>query len=211
MKFYDCSTAPSPRLVRMFIAEKGLTDRIETVDIALREGAHMTPEFRAINPNCTVPVLETDDGERFTSTQGCWHYLEAAFPEPPLLGRTPAERGRVADIAYWAEIDGFYAVAEALRNSTPRLKDRALVGPHNYTQIPDLAERGMQRVPRFFEQLDERLEGREFLAGDYFSAADITALVVVDFAGVLKLALPDGAANAKRWHAAVSGRPSAKL
>lgn len=211
MKFYDCSTAPSPRLVRMFIAEKGLTDRIETVEIALREGAHMTPEFAAINPNRTVPVLETDEGERFCSTQGCWRYLEAAFPEPPLLGRTPAEQGRVADLEFWAEIDGFYAVAEALRNSTPRLKDRALVGPHNYAQIPALAERGMQRVPRFFERLDEILDGREYLAGDFFSAADITALVVVDFAGWLKLTLPDSAANARRWYDSVSNRPSAKL
>jgi glutathione S-transferase len=211
MKFYDCATAPSPRLVRIFIAEKGLTDRIETVEVNLREGAQMKPEFAAINPNLTVPVLETDAGERFVTTQGCWRYLEAAFPEPPLLGRTAEEKGRVADLEFWAEIDGFYAVAEALRNSAPRLKDRALVGPHNYAQIPALAERGIQRVPRFFERLDDLLEGRQFLAGDFFSAADITALVTVDFAGWIKLTPPDSARNVKRWHAAVSSRPSAKL
>ena len=90
MKFYDCSTAPSPRRVRIYIAEKGLSDRIETVEVNLREAAQMTPEFAAINPNRTVPVLETDDGARFLSTQGCWRYLEAAFPEPPLMGRTPS-------------------------------------------------------------------------------------------------------------------------
>jgi glutathione S-transferase len=211
MKFYDCATAPSPRRVRVFIAEKGLADRIETVEVDLRGGAHLQPGFRAINPNCTVPVLETDAGERFLSTQGCWRYLEAAFPEPPLMGRTPEEQGRVADLDWWAEMDGFMAVAEALRNSAPRLKDRALVGPHNYAQIPELAERGRQRVPRFFERLDEILDGREFLAGDFFSVADITALCTVDFAGWLKLSLPDGAANARRWHEATSGRPSAAL
>jgi glutathione S-transferase len=211
MKFYDCSTAPSPRQVRMFIAEKGLTDRIETVEINLREGKHMTAEFRAINPNCTVPVLETDDGRRFLSTQGCWRYLEAAFPEPPLLGRTPEEQGRVADLAWSAELEGFMAVGEALRNSAPRLNDRALVGPHNYAQIPQLAERGRQRIPRFFERLDALLDGREYLAGDFFSGADIIAVVAVDFAGWLKFELPESAANARRWHAAVSGRPSAAL
>ena len=211
MKFYDCSTAPSPRRVRIYIAEKGLSDRIETVEVNLREAAQMTPEFAAINPNRTVPVLETDDGARFLSTQGCWRYLEAAFPEPPLMGRTPAEQGRVADLEWWAEMDGFMAVGEALRNSAPRLKDRALVGPHNYAQIPALAERGLQRVPRFFERLDELLEGREFLAGDFYSIADITALVSVDFAGWLKLTLPDSASNARRWHEAVSARASARL
>ena len=211
MKFYDCSTAPSPRRVRIYIAEKGLSDRIETVEVNLREAAQMTPEFAAINPNRTVPVLETDDGARFLSTQGCWRYLEAAFPEPPLMGRTPAEQGRVADLEWWAEMDGFMAVGEALRNSAPRLKDRALVGPHNYAQIPALAERGLQRVPRFFERLDELLEGREFLAGDFYSIADITAQVSVDFAGWLKLTLPDSASNARRWHEAVSARASAKL
>ncbi len=211
MKFYDCATAPSPRRVRIYIAEKGLSDRIDTVEINLRESAQMTPEFGAVNPNRTVPVLETDDGARFLSTQGCWRYLEAAFPEPPLMGRTPEEKGRVADLDWWAEMDGFMAVGEALRNSAPRLKDRALVGSHNYAQIPALAERGLQRVPRFFERLDEILDGREFLAGDFFSVADITALCTVDFAGWLKLTLPDGATNARRWHEAVGKRPSTAL
>ena len=71
MKFYDCSTAPSPRRVRIFIAEKGLGDAIETVEVNLRDQEQLTPEFRAINPNCTVPVLETDDGTRFLSNPGC--------------------------------------------------------------------------------------------------------------------------------------------
>jgi glutathione S-transferase len=211
MKFYDCATAPSPRRVRVYIAEKGLADRIETVEIDLRGGAHMTAEFRAINPNCTVPAIEADDGTRFVSTQGCWRYLEAAFPEPPLMGRNPAEIGRVADLEWWADTEGFMAVAEALRNGAPRMKDRALVGPVNYAQIPELAERGRQRVPRFFQRLDELLEGREFLAGDYFSVADITALCVVDFAGWLKLTLSEEAKNARRWYAAVSARPSVAL
>jgi glutathione S-transferase len=211
MKFYDCSTAPSPRRVRIYIAEKGLADRIETVEVNLREAAQMTPEFAAINPNRTVPVIETDDGARFLSTQGCWRYLEAAFPEPPLMGRTPEEKGRVADLEWWAEMEGFMAVGEALRNSAPRLAGRALVGPHSYEQIPALAERGRQRVPRFFERLDELLDGRAFLAGDFYSIADITALVSVDFAGWLKLTLPESARNARRWHEAVSERASAKL
>jgi len=211
MKFYDCATAPSPRRVRMFIAEKGLTDKIETVEINLRAGEQLSAAFSVVNPYCTVPVLELDDGTRFHSSVGCCRYLEEAFPEPALMGRTPVEKATVADLDWRMEIDGFLAVGETLRNSAPGLKDRALTGPDNYAQIPALAERGRARVLRFLENLDRILKGRRFLAGEYFSAADITAFCTVSFASRLKFELPDGAANAQRWYEAVSERPSAAL
>jgi len=208
MKFYDCSTAPSPRLVRVFIAEKGIDIPVEQVD--LRHGGHLADDFRAINPYCTVPVLELDDGTRLTSTQGCWRYLEEIHPEPALLGTTAAEKALVADRVWRIENDGWQAAGEALRNSAPGLKDRALTGPDNYAQIPDLGERGKARLPRFFRRLDDMLAGSPYVAGDRYSAADIIAMVVVDFAGWLKIGLPEDAANARRWYADVSSRPSAK-
>ncbi len=211
MKFYDCSTAPSPRLVRMFIAEKGLTDAIETVEVDLGEREQMGEAFRAINPFCTVPVLETDDGQRFTSTQGCWRYLEETHPTPVLLGHDAAEKASIADWAWRSEQEGFLAVAEGLRNRSKRLADRALTGPHNYAQIPDLADRGQLRVTHFFELLDATLADREHLAGDAFSAADIMAFATVEFAGWLKLALPEDATNAQRWFDAAKARPSAAV
>lgn len=212
MKFYDCATAPSPRQVRMFIAEKGLGDRIETVEVNLRDGEHLGDAFRAINPFCTVPVLELDDGAtRFLSTAGCCRYLEEAFPEPPLMGRTVVEKAAVADLAWRMEIDGFLAAGEALRNATPRLKDRALTGPDNYAQIPELAERGRQRVARFMATLDTILADRDFVAGDAFSLADIVAFCTVDFAKWVKIEPPDDADNLKRWYAGVAERPSAAL
>ena len=129
MKFYDCATAPSPRLVRMFIAEKGLTGAIETVEVNLREREQMGAAFRAINPFCTVPVLEADDGTRFLTTQGCWRYLEEIHPDPALLGTGPAEKAAIADAVWRAEQDGFFAVGEALRNKARGMQDRALTGP----------------------------------------------------------------------------------
>src|SRR4051812_6862854 len=60
VKLYDCRTAPSPRRVRIFLAEKGLT--LPTVQVDLRHGEQLTPAFQALNPWCTVPVLELDDG-----------------------------------------------------------------------------------------------------------------------------------------------------
>ena len=209
MKFYDCATAPSPRLVRMFIAEKGLTDAIETIEINLGEQEQMGDAFRAINPFCTVPVLETDAGKRFFSSQGCWRYLEETHPEPVLLGRDADEKAAVADWVWRAEQEGFLAVGESLRNAAKRLANRALTGPHNYAQIPELAERGKLRVGHFFELLDGTLADREYLAGDAFSAADIMAFVAVEFAGWLKLTLPEDAAHAQRWFDAVKARPSA--
>lgn len=209
MKFYDCSTAPSPRRVRIFIAEKKL--EIEIIEIDMRKGEQLTPEFRKINPNCTVPVLETDDGNRLLSTAGIRHYLEASSPEPSLLGSAPSERGKIADIQWRIENDGFMAMAEALRNTAPGLKNRALTGPFDYEQIPALGERGKVRVGRFFDQIEELIGTKPFVAGDKYSVADIDLLVLVDFARWLKISLPDSAENAKRWYTSVSDRPSAKL
>ena len=207
MKFYDCRTAPSARLVRVFMAEKGI--EVPTREVDLRHGEHLSPAFRAINPYCTVPVLELDDGTRLTSTQGCWRYLEETVPDPPLLGAAPAEKAIVADRVWRIETDGWQAMTEALRNSAPGLKDRALTGPDDYAQIPALDERGKLRMTRFLAHLDELLADRPHVAGDRFTAADIMALVLVDFAGWLKMALPTDAAHARRWYAAVSARPSA--
>jgi glutathione S-transferase len=207
MIFYDCPTAPSPRLVRVFLAEKGLSIPVREVD--LRGGEHLGPHFRAINPHCTVPVLELDDGTRFTTTQGCWRYLEETVPEPPLLGRTPVEKAAVAELVWRLEADGWQAMGEALRNAAPGLKGRALTGPDAYDQIPDLAERGRQRLRRFLDRFEGLLTGRPYLAGDAFTAADIFALVLIDFAGWIKMALPENAAHACQWLARVKGRPSA--
>lgn len=211
MKFYDCATAPSPRLVRMFIAEKGLTESIETVEVNLREKEQMGDAFRAINPFCTVPVLEADDGTRFLSSQGCWRYLEDTHPDPVLLGRDTTERALVADGIWRAEQEGFLAVGEALRNAAKGMKDRALTGPHDHAQIPELAERGKRRVEHFFQLLDATLTDQPFFAGEAFSAADIMAFVTVEFAGWLKLSLPGDATNAQRWFDAVKSRDSAAV
>lgn len=208
MRLYDCAPAPSPRRVRIFVAEKGIS--LETVQIDLRAGAHLTTEFRKLNPWCTVPVLELDDGTTISEAIAVCRYLEAAYPDPPLMGRNPGEQGVVAMWEHRAEIDGFLAAAEAFRNATPGMKGRALPGTADYEQIPALVERGKQRVQHFFTWLDARLAESPFVAGPEFTVADITALVSVDFAGWLKLRLPESCAHARRWHAAVSARPSAK-
>ena len=207
MKLYDCTTAPNPRRVRIFLAEKGIA--LPTIQVDLRAGAQFRPEFRAINPACTVPVLEFDDGRRIAEVTAICVYFEATHPDPPLLGVGAQDRAIVAAWQARAEREGLWAVAEAFRNSTPGLKGRALPGPDDYEQIPALAERGRARVARFFAAIDRELADREFIAGDRHSIADITALVTVDFAGWIKQPIPDACTHLQRWHKAVTARPSA--
>ena len=209
MKFYDCSTAPSPRRARIFIAEKNLS--VETIEVDLARNEQLSPAFRAVNPRCTVPVLVLDDGTTLTENQGIAAYLDAAFPEPPLLGRSPAERGLVANWNARCELEGLWAVAECFRNRSKGLANRAITGPRDFAQIPELAERGRARAEEFLLTLDERLRESPYLAGEFFSMADITALCVVDFASWIKLTVPDRYTGLLRWRALVGERPSSRL
>ncbi len=208
MIFYDCSTAPSPRRARMFIVEKGLD--IETRDISIAKGEQLSEAFRAVNPRATVPVLVTDDGLTLTENIAIATYLEAAFPDPALMGTTPGEKALVAMWNAICEAQGGLPIAEALRNGNPHMKGRALTGPKNFEQIPELAARGMTRVAMFFDLLEERLQQSSWLALDQFSLADITAYVFVDFARVVKQRIPEGNSATQAWFDAIKARPSAQ-
>lgn len=207
MKLYDCKTAPSPRRVRIFVAEKGL--ELETVAIDLGSGQQFSPEFREINPDCVVPALELDDGSCITEVVAICHYLEELHPEPALFGRTPEERASALMWNAKAEQQGLWVTADAFRNAAQGLKGRALPGPDGYEQIPELAKRGRQRAESFLIKLDTRLGQHRYLAGPFYSVADITAMIFVDFAKRLKISFPDDAANLQRWYDNVSSRPSA--
>jgi glutathione S-transferase len=208
MKLYDYAPAPSPRRVRVFLAEKGIT--LPTVQVDLFKGEQFTDAFRAINPDCTVPVLELDDGTRIADAVGICVYFEAVRPDPPLMGSDPQSRAIITAAQRRAERDGFSAMAEAFRNSTPGMKGHAIPGPDSYEQIPALAERGRARALRFFATMEAVLADRPFVCGADYSMADITTLVTVDFAKWIKLAIPEGCVHLRRWHEAVSARPSAK-
>jgi len=217
---YDCATAPSPRRARILLAEKGIAHA--TVQVDLRSGEQFGEAYRRINPLCTVPALVVDSGDGaplgvdsgdgaplvLSDNAAITAWAEAQFPEPPLLGRTPAEKAEVASWMWRVEFEGLLAVAEALRNSNPAMAGRALPGPVGYAQIPALAERGLARLQQFFAVLNERLAEREFIATDRFSGVDITAVVAVDFARVVKVRPGDTHPHLQRWRAAMAGRAS---
>ena len=213
---YDCATAPSPRRARILLAEKGVAHA--TVQVDLRSGEQLGDAYRRINPRSTVPALqvdeELDEGGTpllLSDNAEITAWLEARFPQPPLLGITPAEKAEVAGWLWRTEFDGLLAVAEALRNSSPAMADRALPGPVAYAQIPALAERGLARLQQFMGTLDQRLAGREFIAADQFSIADINAVVAVDFARVVRIKPGEEHVHLRRWREVMAQRPSFSL
>lgn len=206
MKLFDCATAPSPRRVRIYIAEKGLDIPVVEIDLANRQQHSET--FAKINSHRTVPALQLDDGTCLTSTSGIWHYLESLYPEPPLIGSNSQERGQVADLEWRIEQEGFMAVGESFRNKSRSFANNALTGSYQHEQIPQLVDRGRVRAENFFVWLDGLLADRQFVAGDFFSIADITAFVTVDFAKWIKLQPTEDYTALNRWYSAISTRAS---
>jgi len=207
MRLFDCSTAPSPRRVRIFAAEKKLD--LELVQVDLRSGEQFSADFRAMNPDCVVPVLETDDGTHLSEVIAICQYLEEVSPEPTLFGTTATERAVAMMWNAKAEQQGLWATADAFRNAAKGLAGHAIPGPDEYAQIPELAERGRSRVQAFLEKMNTQLGEHEYLAGDRFSIADITALVLIDFAARVKIGFDQDAVHLARWYANVAARPSA--
>ena len=203
---YDCATAPSPRRARIFLAEKGIAH--ETIQVDLKNSEQLSSAYQKINPQCTVPALLTEEGIVLADNAAITAYLEARYPEPPLLGITPNEKAQIASWNWRIEFEGLMAVAEALRNSAPAMANRALPGQMDYPQIPELAQRGLARLQQFFGMLDERLADRNFIASDSFSVADITAVVAVDFARVVRIKPGEQHPHLQRWRAAMAQRAS---
>lgn len=208
MKFYDCSTAPSPRRVRIFFAEKQI--KIPFVQVDLANGEQFGDAFRRVNPDTTVPVLELDDGTRITDLMGICRYFEELYPEPALFGESAQEKAQIDGWNRWCDREGFFAVIDAFRNSTPGLKGRALPGPDDFEQIDALAQRGRARIASFFRRLNRELASRPYVAGENFSIADITALVSIDFSGWMKVRPAPEHVHLSRWYETVSKRPSSK-
>ena len=206
MKLYDFARAPSPKRVRMFLAEKGL--EVPTVQVNLREIEQFGEAFQAVSPHALVPVLELDDGTRIGETVAICRYVEETHPEPPLMGSDAKDKAIVEMWNRRAEIEGFLAVGEAVRNAEPRFEGRALAGTRGVAQIPALVERGRASALRFCAKLDRQLADNEFVAGPRFTIADITAYIAIEFGTRAGIAIPEACGNIARWYEATSHRPS---
>ena len=196
MKLYNHSLAPNPRRVRIFAAEKGINLMLEDVDILA--GQSRTPEFLAKNSSGGVPVLELDDGSHLSESVAICRYLEGLHPEPNLLGRGLSEQ---ADIERWnrrMELELFAAIGRTVQNISPIFQGR-------FQQFPEYGEAQRAVVYQRLERMDRELNGHQFVAGDRFTIADITALVAIDIGGRLAdIKIAPELAHLTRWHNAVS-------
>lgn len=206
MKLYEFAPAPNPRRVRMFLAEKGITT--ENIQVDIPSGEQLGEEHRKRNPTLDLPVLELDDGTHIHQVNAICRYLEETHPDNPLFGRTAIERAKVEAWNHQIVLNGLMAVAEAYRNSAEMFKDRAIPGPHNYPQSPELAERGFMRMPNFYNDMEKHFSSNQYVVGDYFSIADITAYITIDFAKWVKQSIPDTHTHLQRWYDQITARPS---
>ena len=208
MKLYDYKQAPNPRRVRIFMAEKGI--EIETIQVNLMKLEQHSEAYKKINPAGEVPTLQLDDGSCISQTNAICRYLEDIFPDTPLFGRTPLERAQVESQNHFIHMNGILAGTEAFRNSSPNFSNRAISGPHAYAQIPELAERGLKRIDNLFTDLDKHFASQQYLVGDYFSVADITAFSTIGFTRWVNKSIPSHCAHLQRWYDEVASRPSSK-
>jgi glutathione S-transferase len=202
MKLYDTRVAPNPRRVRIFLAEKGLS--IPTVEVDLGKMEHKAPAYGAINPLQRTPALELDEGTVITESIAICRYLEELHPEPPLFGTDALGRATVEMWQRRIEFGLLAAAANALRHLHPAMAQMEV------PQVPAWGEANKPRVIEFLGLLDAQLAGREFVCTDRFTVADITGLVGIDFMRPARIAVPEELANVRRWHAALSARPSAR-
>jgi glutathione S-transferase len=201
MKIIQTKTAPNPRRVRIFLAEKGIEVPYEEVDIL--KGLK-TPEFTKVNPFQRVPVLVLDDGTAISETMAICRYFDETKPEPALFGKGAKQR---AIIEMWnrrMELNLLACVAAAFRHLHPAAAQLEV------PQVPAWGEANKPRAQEVLRIMDKELGKRRYIAGEEFSVADITALVAVDFARAARVERPEGLDNLARWHQEVSARPSAK-
>lgn len=202
MKILQTKTAPNPRRVRVFLAEKGIEVPYEELD--LMQGALKTPEFTNLNRFQRVPVLILDDGTAIAETMAICRYFEETKPEPALLGKGAKQRAMIEMWNRRMELGLFFSVAQAFRHLHPAMA---------HLEVPQVSAWGEANKPRALDILgfmDRELAGRRHIAGDAFSIADITALVAVDFMKPARIQRPAELKNLERWYAEVSSRPSVK-
>ncbi len=208
MKLYEWDFAPNCRRVRMFLLEKGIdVPREECITPAII----LKDPFLAKYKHAMVPMLELADGTQIGEALAIWTYLEAIYPDPPLMGTTPLEKAQISAWERRAYDEGMVGHAEIFRNSHPNFVDRGLPGhTEPVPQIPALVERGKLRVARFHRKFNDQLSKNKFVAGDKFSVADITTITVVDFGHALEMEIPKQCPHVKRWYEEMQMRDSVR-
>ena len=200
MKLYN-SIGPNPRVVKMFMAEKGID--IPRVQVDLMAGDNRKAEHLSRNPQGQTPTLELDNGEFLAEILPICEYLEEIHPNPPLIGSTPEER---AVTRMWARRTDL-AIIEPLTNGF-RFAEGLALFQNRVHCIPQAADDLKAIAREKLTWLDGLVAGRKFIVGDRFTLADIHLWVFLDFAAQVGQALDPANKNLTAWMARVGERPS---
>lgn len=206
MKVYEYKAFPNPLRVRMALAEKGLTDRVEFIQVDLPNGEHRQPEFLAKNPTGLVPLLELDDGTFISECTAITEYFDHLTGEPTLTGKNPKERAVIHMMQRRVEANLLDAIAAYFFHATAALGPNANVGP-GY-QIKEWGEKQKERAIAMMDELDQLLATQLYIAGDRVTVADITAVGGIAFGGFCQITIPETATHLKAWHDRMKQRPS---
>ncbi len=201
MKIYETKSAPNPRRVRMFLAEKGID--MDYVQVDIQKGENLSAEMRAKNPLGKIPILELDDGTCIAETDAICTYFEALHPEPSLMGSSALGKGTIAMWQRQVELALMLQVGMCFQHTTGYFKDRMV-------PVPEYGKEAGINASKYLNILERRLELNTFIAGDTFSIADITALCAIDFARVVDIRIKDEQTNLLRWYDSMNSRASAK-
>lgn len=202
MLFYDApNPAPNPRRVRIYLAEKGLS--VPTQELSIIKGEHKAPEFTDKYPQGQLPVLELDDGRIIGESIAICRYFETLHPLPPMFG---TDAFGIAEVDMWIR-----RVEFTLMNPVGQI----WMHTHPFTArvvVPQYTEFGESNRPKALaamKRIDEALQGREFLAGDAYSMADIVLLTTLDFAAFIAVPIPEDMTALSDWYERMTARPSA--
>ncbi len=202
VRLFEQPRAPNPRRVNIFLAEKGV--EIARVNVDLMAGEHKEPDYLARIGVAQVPALELDDGTILTESVAICRYFEARQPEPNMMGRDVMEQITIEKWQRLVEFRLFATVAACFRHTNPHL---AVLED----QCPDWGEVNRSRLDARLGELDRRLEGRDWIAADRLTIADITALVAVEYLRVIKHPIPESYTNLLAWLERMRARPSTVL
>jgi glutathione S-transferase len=201
MKVYEYKAFPNPWRVRMALAEKGLTEQVEFVQVDVPQGEHKQSAFLAKNPAGAVPVLELDDGTCIAECTAITEYFDHVAGEPTLTGKTAVERAMIHMKQRQVEASLLDAIADYFHHSTSGL------GFETY-QIQEWGEKQKEKAIATLYSLDQSLATQSYIAGDRFTVADITALAGLAFGGFCQITIPETATHLQAWYDRMQQRPS---
>lgn len=202
MKFYN-SLGPNPRVVRMFMAEKGISIPFEEVDIM--KGDNRKEPYLSKNSAGQMPALELDNGHCVTEITAICEYLEDIHPNPPLIGSNPEQKAECRKWTRRIDLNICEPMANGFRFSEglPLFKDRILC-------VPEAAD-GLKRIAQDrLKWLNSEMSGKEFICGKRFTLADILLFCFLDFGGQVGQPINPAFTNIVNWFARVKERPSVK-